>query len=149
MSGKEREYYALDAIDSIIQGTKGDAPTETVFKIEDAGSKVAEILVPEMGSDADFQREGKVDWRRFGHISDVDPYWMQYFLQKPKFRGGNYTAKYVEGVGNLLFSVEDRHKKLAVSMQQASSGNRSQAEQPKKKRGIVDKLLGRNKDPDD
>ena len=149
MGDKEKQYYPLETIDDIIQGSKAGMGTSTTVRIEDASSKTAEILVPELGSDDEWKREGKIDWRRFGHIDIVDPYWMAHFRLIDKYQGGVYATKFVEEFANLNFSVNGRHKKLTVDMQKAVSGKQSQDKSPKKKRGIMDKLLGRNKDTEE
>ena len=141
----DREYFPADVIDDLLSDSKGDKAQSTVITIKDASSVTAGILAPEMGSDDDWKREGKIDWRRFGHISELDPWWMAYFLKKNKYQGGNWSKDYAELVGNLNFSVGGRHKKLAVGMQRAVSGKADESKKPKKDRSMLDKILGRNK----
>ncbi len=149
MSDQEKEYYPLDVIGDIIQGTKDDGSSSTTIKIEDASSRTAELLAPELGSDDAWKREGKIDWRRFGHIDIVDPYWMAHFLLLDKYDGGGYSKEFVEQFANLNFGVNGRHKKLSVDMQKAVSGRTDPSKSPKKKRGIMDRLLGRNKNEEE
>ena len=146
---EEKELFPLDTIDDILSGSKGDTPLSTTITLEDASSKTAEILAREMGSDDEYLREGKVDWRRFSHLNPVDPYWMTHFKLKKKFKGGNWSKKYADHIGNMKYSIGGRHKRLAVNMQQATSGNTPSQDKPKKKRGIVDRLLGRKKELDE
>jgi hypothetical protein len=71
---------------------------------------------------------------------------MSYFSLKDKYKGGNYSSKYAEWIGNLNYSINGRHKKIAVNMQGAIGGKTESKDDPKKKRGIMDRLLGRNKE---
>jgi len=138
----EREYFPLDVIS---EATKKGDETLTKIVIEDASSKSAEKLVGNYGSDEEWIREGKIDFRRFTHIDHVDPYWMSYFRLIEPERGGNWTSKFVEEYANFMYSVDGRHKKLGVDMQKAVSGKESQPKD-KKKRSFTDRILGRNKD---
>lgn len=143
---EEKEYFPLNIVENILQGGKqGDSETTTI-KVVDASSIVSEKLAGELGSDAEWKSKGLVDWRRFGHIDEVDPYWMAHFRLIDKFQGGDYASQFVEEFANLNFSVGGRHKKLSVDMQKAVSGKTDPTKASKKKRGIMDKLLGRNKD---
>jgi hypothetical protein len=142
---EEKELFPLDIIDDILSGGK-ETPSDTTITIEDASTRTAEVLAPELGSDDEWKREGKVDWRRFGHLSKTDPFWMTHFRLKKKFRGGNYTKDYAEEIGNLKFSVGGRHKRISVDMQQATLGNKGTPDKPKKKRGLFDSIFRRNRD---
>lgn len=142
----DKEYYPLEVIDDILSGSKDDSPTSTLIKIEDASSETSRILVPEMGSDEEYKVEGKVDWRRFGHTKPIDPFWMAHFLLVPKYQGGDYSSKLVNHIGNLNYSIGGEHKKLSVDMQKAVSGKGELSQQPKKKRSMIDRILGRNKE---
>lgn len=141
----DKEYFPLEVIDDLLSDSKGGKAQSSVITIKDASSVTAGILAPEMGSDDSWKREGKIDWRRFGHISDLDPWWMGYFLLKDKYQGGNWSKEYAELIGNLNFSIGGRHKKLAVGMQRAVSGKGEESKKPKKDRSVLDKILGRNK----
>lgn len=142
----EKEYFPLDVMDALLSDSKQNKPQSTVIEIRDASTVTASVLAPEMGSDDDWKRKGKIDWRRFGHISELDPYWIAHFLLKKKFQGGNYSKNYANAVGNLNFSIGGRHKKLAVGMQRAVSGKGEESKKPKKDRSMLDKILGRNKE---
>lgn len=142
----DKEYFPLDTIDAIIKGTEKGNAGSTTIRLEDANTESARVLIPELGSDDEFKREGRVDWRRFGHNSELDPYWMAHFTLKSKYRGGRYSKSFVEQIGNLNYSINGRHKKITVDMQGAVSGKSDTREEPKKKRGIMDRLLGRNKE---
>ena len=142
----EKEYFPLDVIDELLSDSKGGKAQSTIIEIKDASTITAQVLVPEMGSDDDWKREGKIDWRRFGHISELDPFWMGHFLLKKKYQGGNYSKGYAEQIGNLNYSIGGRHKKLAVGMQRAVSGKGEEPKKPKKDRSMLDKLFRRNKE---
>jgi hypothetical protein len=143
----EKEYFPLNTMNEILDASKsGSGSSSTTITIKDAASETAKILIPQFGADKDWLEEGKHDWRRFGHISVSDPYWMAHFLLINKFQGGDYSAKFVEQFANLNMGVEGRHKKLTVDMQKAVSGRVDTPPKPKKNRGIMDRLLGRNKD---
>jgi len=139
---EEKQYYPLSMVEDI-QKTGEETITKVV--LEDAGSKSAEILMPNFGSDDNWMREGKVDYRRFTHLDEVDPYWMAYFRLIEKERGGNFMSNFVEEVANFLYSVNGRHKMLSVDMQKAVSGREIKPKE-KKKRSLTDRILGRNKD---
>lgn len=147
MSNK-KEYFDLGTIEDALTGEK-ELPVSTTIKIQDASSETALILVPNMGSDRVLLELGKVDWRRFTHIDEIDNFWMTYFKLIPSERGGNYARKFVEEYGNLAYSVQGRHKKLAVDFQRAVSGDRTERPKQKKKRSLTDRLLGRNKDEEE
>jgi len=138
----EREYFPLEDISDITK--KGDE-TSTTIRIVDAGSETAKVLVPQYGSDENWIRDGKIDFRRFTHIDPVDPYWCAYFRLIEKERGGGWTNRFVEEYCNFMYSVDGRHKKLGVDMQKAVSGKEAQPKD-KKKRSLTDRLLGRNKE---
>jgi len=138
----EKEYFPRDIISDVVK--TGDE-TSTTIKIVDAGSETARVLVPQYGSDKEWLEKGKIDFRRFTHIDQVDPYWCAYFRLIPKERGGNWAGKFVEEYANFMYSVEGRHKRLGVDMQKAVSGKEAQPKD-KKKRSLTDKILGRNKD---
>jgi hypothetical protein len=147
---EQKEYFPLDTINDILDASKSSTgQSTTTIKIQDAGSETAKVLVPQMGADKDWLQEGKNDWRRFGHVSEPDPYWMAHFLLVDKFQGGDYSAKYVEQFANLNFGVGGRHKKLTVDMQKAVSGKVDTPTKPKKQRSVMDRLLGRNKDEEE
>lgn len=143
---KEKEFFPLDIVENILSGTQKGSSDTTTIRVVDASAIVSEKLAGELGSDAEWKREGKIDWRRFGHVDVVDPFWMAHFRLLNKFQGGDYSSRFVEEWANNNFSVEGRHKKLSVDMQKAVSGKSDPSKAPKKKRGLVDRLLGRNKD---
>lgn len=138
----EKEYFPLDILSDVTK--KGDE-TSTTIKIIDAGSETARVLVPQYGSDQEWLREGKIDYRRFTHIDPVDPYWCAYFRLIEKERGGGWATKFVEEYANFMYSVDGRHKKLGIDMQKAVSGKEVLPDK-KKKRSLTDRLLGRNKE---
>ena len=142
----DKEFFPKDVMDELLSDSKAGKPQSTIIEIKDASTVTASVLAPEMGSDDSWKRKGKIDWRRYGHISDLDPWWMGYFLMKPKYQGGNWSSEYAELIGNLNFSVGGRHKKLAVGMQRAVSGKGDESKKPKKDRSMLDKILGRNKE---
>jgi len=141
----ERTHFPLDIIDGIVG--KGEE-TSTTIKIVDAGSTAAELLIPEYGSDREWSSKGKIDYRRFGHIDAIDPYWCTHFLMLPKEQGGGYAADFVENYCNFMYSVDGRHKKLGVEIQRAVSG-KDKKKDDKKKRSLTDRILGRNKDEEE
>lgn len=139
----EREYFPLDMLSDAVK--KGEE-TSTTIKIQDGGSESARVLVPQFGSDREgWLDEGKVDYRRFTHLDDIDPYWCAFFRLIPKEQGGEWAKDFVEEYANFMYAVEGRHKKLTVDMQKAVSGKETQPDK-KKKRTLTDRLLGRNKE---
>lgn len=142
----EKEYYKLNSVNDILSGARNNQPQSTTIRIEDANTETARALVPQMGSDDEWLTEGKIDWRRFSHLDDVDPLWIPYFMLIPKYQGGSYTKQYAELYANLMYSVNGRHKKSVVDMQKAVSGKADTPTQPKKNRSFLDKVLGKNKD---
>jgi len=107
MDDEERTYFPLDVLDGIVG--KGEE-TDTKITIVDAGSRAAELLIPEYGSDREWNEKGKIDYRRFGHHDPIDPYWCTFFQLIPKAQGGGYAKDYVEGYANWMYGVEGRHK---------------------------------------
>lgn len=142
---KERTHFPLNIIDGIVG--KGEE-TSTTIKVIDAGTRAAELLIPEYGSDDEWNRKGKIDYRRFGHIDPVDPYWCTHFQLLPPEQGGGYANAFVENYANWMYSVDGRHKKLGVEIQRAVSG-RDKKKPDKKKRSLTDRILGRNKDEEE
>ena len=138
----EPEYFPLETLTDVMK--KGEE-TSTTIKIVDAGSESARILIPQYGSDDEWLRQGKIDYRRFSHLDSIDPYWCSFFRLIPKEQGGGWASDFVEEYANWMYSVDGRHKKLGVDMQKAVSGKESQPKE-KKKRSLTDRLLGRNKD---
>jgi len=126
----------------------GEQPRSQIIKIEDANTETARVLVPQMGTDNSMLSDGMVDVRRFTHISPLDPVWMSFFNRIPKEAGGNYARAFIADYCNYSYSVEGRHKKLVVSMQSAVGGN-PQQDKPKKKQGIIDRILGRKEETED
>lgn len=145
---EDGELFNLSGVDDILNN-EGKVPQSSTIKLVDASSETALVLVPNMGSDKNMLEDGKVDWRRFTHLDPIDPIWMTYLLLIPKERGGNFTKQFVEQYGNLAYSVGGRHKKLIVDFQRAVSGDNKESSQPKKKRSLTDRLLGRNKEDED
>lgn len=140
---EEKKYLPLKIVEDAI----GSSAEETSTKIEivDAGSRAAELLIPSYGSDDAWTREGRIDYRRFGHIDPIDPYWCTYFSLLSKEQGGGYAQKFVENYANWMYSVDGRHKLIGVEIQKAVSGRESKPKE-KKKRSLTDRLLGRNKE---
>jgi hypothetical protein len=143
----EKEYYPLDILDEALE-SKGDGEkSSTTITIQDASTETARVLVPQMGSDKEWLEEGKIDYRRFTHIDEIDPYWCAFFSLVPKEQGGGYSKDYVELYSNFMYSVNGRHKELTVHMQRAASGvDKGLMPKQKKKRSLTDRILGRNKD---
>ena len=142
MGEQERTHFPLNVLDDIVG--KGEI-TDTKITILDAGSRAAELLIPQYASDDDWNRKGKIDYRRFGHHDAIDPYWCTFFQLIPKEQGGGYASKFVEIYANWMYGVDGRHKKLGVEIQRAVSG-KDKKKDDKKKRSLTDRILGRNKD---
>jgi len=86
------------------------------------GKTLLLILIPNFGSDRDYLEEGKVDVRRFSDISEVDVFWLTYFMEIDDDLGGEYTKKFCNNYLNLRYSVKGKHKKQTINMQNAVRG---------------------------
>ena len=144
---EEKELYDIeDTISSDINASSSASKPE-VIEIRDAGSKIAEQLVPQIGSDDSFLREGKVDTRRFTNIRDRDVWWLSWFdIMMPEY-GGGYSKAFCDSFRNHRYSVNAENKKLAIGMTQAITGA-SRAKKDDTKRSILDRILRRKKEPE-
>lgn len=120
-------------------------PKEQNITINDASSETAKHLVKEWGSDAKYKVKGKVDMRRMSNITGIDVYWLMFFKNIPKTKGGDYCKDVCEEFLNLRDSVNAQHKKLQIGFMNAITG-RKEEDTENKKRNIIQKITGRGKE---
>jgi hypothetical protein len=114
--------------------------------INDASSEIGKILVHEFGSDISHKEKGTVDVRRFSNVSQLDVYWLMYFMNLPKQKGGEYAREICEEYMNVRYSVGGQHKKTVIDFQDSLSNNRGNAE-PKDKRNFIQKHFTHRGEP--
>lgn len=145
---EKRELYDIeDAIsDDINEGGSSSSRPE-VIEIKDASLKIAETLVPQVGSDDSFLREGRVDTRRFTNVSEKQVWWLSWFDIIPPEYGGGFSRMFCDSFRNHRYSVNAENKRIAVGMTQAITGA-SRQKKDDTKRSLLDKILRRKKEPE-
>jgi len=151
MSNKKDEIFDIagkvsQAITKDVMKT--DRPME--FRIVDASTKTAEVLIPQWGSDREYLEEGKVDVRRFSNIEKVWLLPLSYFMLKKRKHGGGYSNDWCINWLNLCYSIEAQHKKLQISLQQAVTGGKAGTPKTKDTRNWIQRnVTQRNKKPEE
>lgn len=128
--------------------SKADRPIE--FRIIDASTETAKVLIPQWGSDKDLLIQGKVDVRRFSNIKQEWLIPLTWFITKTSKRGGRYTKAWCEEWLNLCYSIDAQHKKLQISLQQAVTGGKAATPKAKDTRNIIQRnITQRNRKPEE
>lgn len=131
------------AITDDIQQDKGSE----IIELRDASTKVAEVLVPQFGSDDEFLEEGKIDTRRFTNLEPQDVIWCSWFSLVPKKYGGGYSSDFVDEYRNHRYSIGGENKRLSIGITQAVTGGAGK-QRKEEKRSLLDRILGRKKEPE-
>jgi hypothetical protein len=141
----------IDLNKGVISSARNELQEEKGNRVilENAQSRMAEIIAPNYGSDREFIEQGKVDIRRFTNIKNIDVIWLTHFLNVPDHEGGEYAKDFCMDYMNLRDSVNGEHKKIGIRLQQALNASDGIEELTDNRNWIEKHITKRGEEPNE
>ena len=86
-----------------------------VIRIEDAQAQATKVLAPQLGSDKNLLREGKIDTRRMTRLNKLEIVALSYFRQEAKLEQNEWLEGFIDDYESYKMSEEGHERaKLIV-----------------------------------